>query len=462
MVDYHYDTVIIGAGQCGVPLARDLANAGRKTALVEGNLVGGTCVNTGCTPTKTMVASARTAYLAHRAADYGVETGEVTIDMLKVRDRKRSIVESFRAPSESRLNSTENLNLIHGTAGFTSPHDLVVELKSGGDISLTAEHVVIDTGCRPHIPAIIGLSDVPYLDNESIMELDCVPEHLIVLGGGYVGLEFSQMFRRFGSRVTILQHDAVLMAREDPEICEAVAQILSDDGIEIVLSVETERVSRLANGYIEVDIKVDGFGRTIAGSHLLVATGRVPNTERLNLSAAGVLLDKHGYVSVDDTLKTSAGHIWAAGDVNGGPMFTHISYDDYRVIKKAILSGTAVSVKDRLVPYTMFIDPELGRVGLTEAAARERGYAVKTASMPMTYVARALETDETRGLMKAVIDATTDQILGCSFLGVEMGEVMTVVQVAMMGKLPYTVLRDGVFSHPGLAESLNNLFAKVN
>jgi len=462
MTSSHFNTVIIGAGQCGVPLARDLAASGRSTALIEAKFVGGTCINTGCTPTKTMVASARVAYLARRGEDYGVHTGPISIDMLKIRDRKRSIVESFRSSSESRLESTKNLELIHGLASFKSDREILIDLPSGKQTSVTAENIVIDTGCRAKILEIPGLSGTPYLDNESVMELDTVPEHLLVLGGGYIGLEFGQMFRRFGSRVTVLQHDPSLLAREDPEISEAITSILTDDGIEIILSADTERVSSRAGGGISLEIKAGGIGRTIAGSHLLVAAGREPNTRSLNLKAADVKIDKHGYIVVNDALQTSTPHIWAAGDVKGGPAFTHISYDDYRVIKQTLLTGKPGSIKGRLVPYTLFIDPELGRVGLTEAAAKEAGYTVKTASMPMTHVARALESDETRGLMKAVIDAKTDQILGCSFLGIEAGEIMTVVEVAMMGKLPYTSLRDAIFSHPGLSESLNNLFADVS
>jgi pyruvate/2-oxoglutarate dehydrogenase complex dihydrolipoamide dehydrogenase (E3) component len=300
---------------------------------------------------------------------------------------------------------------------------------------------------------------VPALNSNSIMELDEVPEHLLVLGGGYVGLEFAQMFRRFGSEVTIVQPGDQLLRREDADVAGAATEILREDGIEVLLEAEAQRVERIGEE-IQLTVSMPGGQRTISGSHLMVAAGRVPNSEALNLSAAGVRTDEGGFVLVDDKLETSVEGIYALGDVKGGPAFTHISYDDHRVLKTYLLGGDA-TISDRLLPYTVFIDPQLGRAGLSEREAREQGLNIRVAKMPMSYVARALEVDESRGLMKAVVDADTDQILGCAVLGTEGGEIAAMIQIAMLGKVPYTALRDAIFTHPTLAESLNNLFSAI-
>ena len=457
-----YDAIVIGSGQAGGPLASTLARAGKKTAIIESTHVGGTCINEGCTPTKTMVASARVAYLARRGAEYGVQTGPISIDLAKVRQRKRDIVESFRGGSERRLTHTDGLDLLMGTASFTAPKAIEIHLQTGETRQMTADQFFINAGCRPARSAIPGVEQVETLDSTSIMELDTVPTHLLVLGGGYVGLEFGQMFRRFGSQVTIIQRGKQLLAREDADVAEEVAAILREDGLEVLLETEAVRVAQAGTGDIQLTVRSAQGERTLHGSHLLLASGRVPNSEQLHLEKAGVETDKHGFIKTNERLETNVAGIYALGDIKGGPAFTHISYDDYRIIRANLLEGGHASIKNRLVPYTVFIDPQLGRVGLTEQEAAEHGRKVRVAKMPMNYVARALEVDESRGFMKAIVDAQTRQILGCAVLGIEGGEIMAMLEIAMMGHLPYTVLKDAVFAHPTLAESLNNLFSSLD
>jgi pyruvate/2-oxoglutarate dehydrogenase complex dihydrolipoamide dehydrogenase (E3) component len=457
-----YDAIIIGAGQAGTPLSTTLAEAGMRTVLVERKHVGGTCVNEGCTPTKTMVASGRVAYLARRAADYGVHTGPITIDLLKVRQRKRDIVDSFRNGSQSRIEKTPSLELLFGDASFTGPKTIEVRTADGRLRSLSATYFFINAGTRASRPNIDGLNDVPYLDNASIMELEHVPDHLLILGGGYIGLEFGQLFRRFGSRVTIVQSGEQLLTREDPDIAEEVATILRQDGVEVLLNAHATHVTHAANGDVQMELPLSGGSTKLIGSHLLVATGRVPNSDTLNLATGNVETDNHGFIKVNDRLETTASGIYALGDIKGGPAFTHISYDDFRIIRSNLLEKKDASIKDRLVPYTVFIDPQLGRVGLSETDARAQERNIRVAKFPMTSVARALEVDETRGFMKALVDSETGQILGAAVLGIEGGEVMAAFEIAMMGKLPYTALRDGVFAHPTLVESLNNLFMAMD
>ena len=458
----HYDAIVIGAGQAGGPLSTALANAGRRTAIIERTHVGGTCINEGCTPTKTMVASAKVAYLARRGADYGVGTGPITIDMSVVRQRKRDIVNSFRSGSEQRIENAQGLDLLMGEARFIGPRTIEVRLNSGEVQQLTAEMIFLNTGDRPATPPLEGIERVPVLNSTTIMELDAVPEHLLVLGGGYVGLEFGQMFRRFGSQVTIVQRGPQLLAREDPDIAEEVAKILREDGIDVLLQTSAVRVAPGSDGHIQLTVRAqDGKERTLNGSHLLAAAGRKPNSDTLNLAAAGVLTDARGYIQVNDKLETNQPGIYAIGDVKGGPAFTHISYDDFRIIRTNVIEHGQASIKDRMLLYTVFIDPQLGRVGLTETEACEQGRKIKVARMPMNYVARALEVDEPRGVMKAIVDADSGHILGAAVLGIEGGELMSMLEIAMLGKLSYTVLRDAVFAHPTLAESLNNLFSAL-
>ncbi|MFZ1140065.1 MAG: mercuric reductase [Candidatus Sulfotelmatobacter sp.] len=456
-----YDALIIGSGQAGTPLSMALAGAGMHTALIERKHVGGTCVNEGCTPTKTMVASGRVAYLARRAAGYGVQTGPISIDMVKVRQRKRDIVESFRNGSQSRIEKTSNLDLIFGDAAFTGPKTLAVRSQDGGQRTLSAKCIFINAGTRASRPKLDGLDTVPFLDNFSIMELEALPDHLLILGGGYIGLEFGQLFRRLGSRVTIVQSASQLLEREDPDIAEEITKILCQDGIEVVLNANANHAGRKGER-IQLKVQSKNDSNTLVGSHLLVATGRVPNSDTLNLAAAGIQTSERGFIQVSDRLETTAEGIFALGDIKGGPAFTHISYDDFRIIRANLIDKKAASTRDRQVPYTVFIDPQLGRVGLTETEARVQGRNIRVAKLPMTHVARALEIDETRGFMKAVVDAQSHQILGAAILGIEGGEVMSALEIAMMGKLPYTALRDGTFAHPTLTESLNNLFMAMD
>jgi pyruvate/2-oxoglutarate dehydrogenase complex dihydrolipoamide dehydrogenase (E3) component len=456
----HYDAVVVGAGQGGGPLASALAQSGRRTALIEREHVGGSCINEGCTPTKTMVASARAAYLASRAADFGVESGRVRVDMAAVRRRKRAVVASFRSSSERRIEETPGLDLLRGEARFTGPKALRVDAPDGR-LVMTGDQIFLDVGTRPAPPPLPGIDRVVALDSTSIMELDTVPEHLLVLGGGYVGLEFSQMFRRFGSRVTVVQRGQRLLGREDDDVADAIAAILREDGIAVLLDTEAQAVAPGPAGDIHLSVKGADGEQVLAGSHLLTAVGRAPNTDRLALEKTGVATDEKGYIPVDERLETNIPGIYAIGDVTGGPAFTHISYDDFRILRTNLIDGGDATTNGRLVPYTVFIDPQLGRVGLTEIEARRQGRAVRVAKLPMADVARAVEVDETRGFLKAVVDAATDQILGFAALALEGGEIMAAAQIAMMGKLPYTALRDGIFAHPTLAESFNNLFASL-
>lgn len=457
-----YDGIIIGSGQGGNPLALDLAAAGWKTALVESVHVGGTCINVGCTPTKTMIASARAAHTARRSSDYGVETGHIRIDMMKIRQRKRDIVESWRNGSRKRLEDAENLDLIFGQASFTGPKTVQVQLNEGGVRKLVAKKIFINTGARPIIPSIDGLDEVPFLDSTSIMELGTIPDHLMVLGGGYIGLEFGQMFRRFGSDVTIIQRSGRLLTREDVDVAEEVAKILSDEGIEILLNTTPRYLKAAGNKKIDITVESPDGEKAITCSHLLIATGRRPNSDSLNLQSAGIETGDRGYIKVNNRLETNIDGVYALGDVKGGPAFTHISYDDYRIIRANLLHGGNAGIEGRLIPSTIFIDPQLGRVGLTEREAKELGYEFRVAKLPMNYVARALEIEEAKGFMKAIVESKTGQILGCAILGYEGGEVMNMLQIAMMGKLPYTALRDTVFAHPTLGESLNSLFMTLD
>jgi pyruvate/2-oxoglutarate dehydrogenase complex dihydrolipoamide dehydrogenase (E3) component len=461
MTAQHYDAVVIGAGQGGVPLSQALARSGRRTALIEREHVGGTCINEGCTPTKTMVASAKTAYVDRRSADYGVHNGPVTVDMPEVRSRKRAMVDSFRNSGQRRIEATDGLDLIFGEANFTGPRMLAVRTNGGEEFELGADNVFINAGARPANPPIEGLDDVPALNSTSIMELGELPEHLLVLGGSYVGLEFAQMFRRFGSEVTVVQRGGQLMGREDPDVAEAVAEILREDGIEVLLGTQARRAAQDDTGKILLTVDTSEGERTLEGTHLLVAAGRPPNTETLNLDVAGIETDKRGFIKANEHLETSAPGVYALGDAKGGPAFTHISYDDFRIIRTNLLEGGSATITNRQVPYTVFMDPQLGRIGLSEHEARNQGRDVLVAKIPMSYVSRAVELGETRGFMKAIVDAETGQILGCAVLGIEGGEIMAMIQIAMLGKMPYTALRDAVFAHPTLAESLNALFSTV-
>jgi pyruvate/2-oxoglutarate dehydrogenase complex dihydrolipoamide dehydrogenase (E3) component len=456
-----YDAVIVGSGQSGGPLATELVKSGRRTALIERVHIGGTCINEGCTPTKTMIASGRVAYLTARSRDYGIETDPPVTNMVTVLRRKSDIVEMFREGS-TRSIEAGGTEIIRGEARFTGPKTLEIDAGNGSTIRrIEAPWIFLNTGTRPAMPSISGLDTVNALTSTSIMELDCVPEHLLILGAGYIALEFGQLFRRLGSRVTAVEMSPRLLPREDADIAEAMGLILAQDGMEIVLNARTTRVGSRPGGGVELEIQTPDGERTLSGSHLLVAVGRSPNSEALHLPAAGVESDQRGYVKVNDRLETNVPGIYAMGEIAGTPAFTHMSYDDFRILRDNLLKGGSRRTTDRLVPYTMFTDPQLGRVGLTESQARQQGKHIKVGKMPMSHVARALEVDEARGVMKAVVDAETDQILGAAVLALEGGEVMAMFEIAMMGKLPYTALRDGIFAHPTLAESLNTLFGSL-
>jgi pyruvate/2-oxoglutarate dehydrogenase complex dihydrolipoamide dehydrogenase (E3) component len=455
-----YDAIILGSGQGGNPLAIALAAQGKRTAMIEKSAVGGTCINYGCTPTKTMVASAELAYMARRAPEYGIKLGKVSVEMSVVRERKRNMVQAWRERREQRLQQAGLVDVIYGEGSFVAPKQLRVRLNDGGERVLTADLIVLDAGLTPSAPALEGLANVPYLDNVSVMELGELPKHLLVLGGGYVGLEFAQMFQRFGSQVTVIQNGKQLLTLEDSDIADEIAKILREDGLEILLGAQAESVASFGKG-VRLTVKVNGVRRNLEGTHLLVATGRRPNTEKLNLPAAGIATDKRGYIRVSDKLETTAPGVYAVGDVKGGPAFTHVSYDDYRVLKTNLLEGGNRGIAGRLVPYCVFIDPQLGRIGLSEKEARDQGRKVDVAKLQMTSVARAVETGKTRGFMKVLVDPQTEEILGAAVLGEDGGEVMSMIQIAMMGKLKYTTLENAILAHPTLAESLNNLFSSL-
>jgi pyruvate/2-oxoglutarate dehydrogenase complex dihydrolipoamide dehydrogenase (E3) component len=456
-----YDVIILGAGQNGLPLAQALVKSGRKTALIEEKYIGGTCINFGCTPTKTMIASAEAAYMARRAADFGVQVGAVSVDMGVVRRRKDGIVESFRT-SDDRKVLQAGVHLLRGQARFTGPRQLEVVMNEGSQVrEVSAAVVVINAGARPRRLTLEGSDQVPYLDSTSIQNLETVPEHLLILGGGYVALEYGQMFRRFGSQVTIIQRGSQLLGREDADVAAAARDILVEDGVEVLLDTTALQVGRSAAGAINLSLQTPQGPRQLSGTHLLAAVGRDPNTETLNLSAAGVELDAQSFIHTNEFLETSAPGVYATGDIKGGPAFTHISYDDFRILRSSLIEGKKVSIEGRMVPYVLFMDPQIARVGLSEKDAQAQKINYHLAKIPMTYVARAIELGRTRGFVKALVDADTRQILGAAVIGVEGGEVMSMLQIAMLGNLPYPVLREAIFAHPTLSELLNTLFFEL-
>ena len=452
-----YDGIIIGAGQGGGPLATALARAGKRIAIIEHAFVGGSCINYGCTPTKAMVASARVAHLARRAAGYGVGTGAVSVDLAAVRARKQKIVERFRSGSQDALEKSDGVDLLLGHATFEGPRAVKVT-NDAWTRHLESDLIVINAGARPASPQLPGLRGPRILDSTAILELDELPEQLLVIGGGYIGVEFAQMFRRFGSRVTLVQRSGGLLRREDDDVAAAVAEILREDGVELRFGVVPAAAVVTPVG-ISVTVRdAGGHESTVAASHVLVATGRPPATEGLGLEIAGIATDAQGFVRVDERLRTSVPGVYAIGDVKGGPAFTHISYDDFRILWRRLVKGEDATTTGRQVPYTVFIDPQLGRIGMTERDARAAGYETVVAKLPMEQVARAIELDERRGFLKAVVDAKTERILGAAILGVEGGELAAMLQIAMLGDLSFHALASATFAHPTLAESLNGLF----
>jgi pyruvate/2-oxoglutarate dehydrogenase complex dihydrolipoamide dehydrogenase (E3) component len=450
-----FDAIIIGSGQAGNPLAHNLADKGWRVALIEERFLGGTCINTGCTPTKIMVHRAQVAHYARNAARWGVNALHVSVDLPKIVAQKDKVVLSMRGGQEKQSAKRSNITLYRHHARFTSAYQLDV----GGEI-LESDKIFIDTGCRPAIPEIAGLRNIPYLTNETAMQLQSVPEHLLVLGGGYIGLEFGQMFQRFGSAVTIIHTAAQVVQREDPEIIAELQKTLEAEGLSFLLNSRTSKAESEHAATI-LTVETPRGTQQVRGSHLLVATGRLPNTDDLGLEKAGVQRDKRGHIQVNGRLETNVPGIWALGDVKGGPAFTHISYNDFQIVYGNLVEGKNLSIDHRLVPYCVFTDPQLGGIGLTEKEAREKGYKLKIGRLPMTAVARAIERDETAGLMKLVVDASNDQILGASILSSEGGELVQILGTLMLAKQPYTMLKGAVYIHPTLAEGFFGLMENV-
>jgi pyruvate/2-oxoglutarate dehydrogenase complex dihydrolipoamide dehydrogenase (E3) component len=452
----NFDAIVIGAGQAGPPLAVRLAKAGRRTAIVERKLLGGTCVNVGCIPTKTLIASARVAYMARRAGEYGVDLeGEVRVDMARVKARKDAIVRQSSENLAKWLRETPNLTLMHGHARFDAPHRVLVDGEP-----IEASQIFLDVGARAAVPDIEGLRDVEYLTNSTMMEVDFLPEHLVIVGGSYIGLEFAQMYRRFGSRVTVVEMAPRLIGREDEEVSAEVRAILEREGVEFRLNSKCLSAARHREG-VRVGTSCDGRAEEAIGSHLLLATGRAPNTSDLGLDRAGVSSDERGFIIVDDELRTNVPGIWALGEANGRGAFTHTSYNDYEIVAANVLDGERRSVNERIPIYALFIDPPLGRVGMSEAEVRKSGRKALVGKMPMTRVGRARERSETLGFMKMLVDADTKQILGAALLGIEGDEALHAIADLMYAKAPYTVMQRAVHTHPTVSELLPTLLGTL-
>ncbi|MBV9317892.1 MAG: FAD-containing oxidoreductase [Gammaproteobacteria bacterium] len=450
-----YDAIIIGTGQAGPSLAARLADAGMQVAVIERGHFGGTCVNNGCTPTKTLIASAEVAHLARRAADYGLDTGPVKIDMRRVKARKDALIERYRSSLEKWLATHRNVTVYRGQAHFTGERALEV-----GAEKLSAERVFIDVGGRPSVPDLPGVREVRFLTSESMMDVDFVPEHLVVVGGSYVGLEFAQMYRRFGSQVSVIEMGPRLIGREDEEVSDAIRDILAAEGIEVRVNAKCIALESAPQGVrVKVDCSTGVPG--VTGTHVLLAVGRVPNTEALGLHEAGIDTDERGYIEVDDTLETSASNVYALGDCNGRGAFTHTAYNDYEIVADNLLKGAHRKVTDRIPIYALFTDPPLGRVGKSEAQARREGHELLIGRMPMSDVARAREKGATQGFMKVIIDARSQQILGAAVLGVGGDEVVHSLVDAMYGHLPYTVVQHGVRIHPTVSELIPTMLGEL-
>ena len=450
-----YDAIIIGTGQAGPSVARRLADAGMKVATIERGLVGGTCVNTGCTPTKTLVASAKAAAIARRATDFGVTIGgAVGVDMTRVKARKDAVVERSRGGLEASFDRP-NCTLIRGHARFAAAHELRV-----GDQTLRAEKIFINVGGRPSTPPLGGLDQVPYLTSSTMMDVDFVPPHLVIIGGSYVGLEFAQMYRRFGSAVTVIEMAPRLIGREDEDVSDAVREILEHEGIEVRLNAKCLSVARSGDG-IAATVDCEVGAPVVHGTHLLVATGRRPNTDDLGLEAAGIAHDGRGFIAVDDQLRTNIPGIWALGDCNGKGAFTHTAYNDFEIAIANLIDHDSRRVSDRVACYGLFIDPPLGRVGMTEAEARKSGRKLLLGKRPMIRVARAIEKGETQGFMKIAIDAATKEILGAAVLGPAGDEVVHCVLSLIYAKAPYTVMQRAVHIHPTVSELIPTMLGEL-
>lgn len=454
-----YENLILGSGAGGKLLAWHLGAAGRRTAVVERRWIGGSCPNIACLPSKNEVWSAKVADLVRHAARFGLDTGPVTVDMAAVRQRKRAMVDGLVAVHLDHYHAS-GAALIMGSARFVGPKTLEVRLQDGGTRRLEGERVFLNLGTHATIPRVAGLADARPLTHVELLELDRVPAHLVVLGGGYVGLEFAQAYRRFGSRVTVVEAGAQLLAREDADVAEALRRILVADGIDVRLGAEVLDVTGRSGEGVQLRVRTADGEQTLDATDILAATGRTPNTRDIGLDLAGVELDDRGYVRVNDRLETTAPDVWAVGECAGSPKFTHVSVDDFHVIRDNLAGGHR-STRGRLVPYCLFTDPPLARVGLNEREALTRGIAIRVATLPMAEVLRTHTTGETAGFMKALVEASGDRILGFTMLGADAGEVMAVVQTAMLGGLPYTLLRDAILTHPTMAEGLGELFAAV-
>jgi pyruvate/2-oxoglutarate dehydrogenase complex dihydrolipoamide dehydrogenase (E3) component len=451
-----YDAIVIGTGQAGPPLAVRLGNAGRKTAIIERRLVGGTCVNNGCIPTKTLIASARSAYVARRGADFGVMIdGPIRIDMGRVKSRKDAIVRQSNNGVTNWITKAPNVSLIEGHARFDGPHRVRVN-----DRLLEAGEIFINVGGRANVPDMPGLREVPYLTNVGMMEVDFVPEHLLIIGGSYIGLEFAQMYRRFGSKVTVVEMASRLISREDEEVSAAIQSFLEAEGIAFRLDAKCLSVSRHGDG-VAVQVSCAQEPREITGSHLLLAIGRVPNTDDLGLDRAGVKTDARGYIEVDDQLRTTVPGIWALGDANGRGAFTHTSYNDYEIVAANLLDGESRRVTDRIPTYALFVDPPLGRAGMTEREVRASGRKVLVGRIAMARVGRARERSETQGFMQVIVDAETKRILGAALLGTEGDEAIHCILDVMAAGLPYTAIQRTMHIHPTVSELIPTLLGDL-
>ena len=451
-----YDAIVIGTGQSGPSLAVRLAHAGRKTVIIERKLFGGTCVNVGCIPTKTLIASARAAHVARHGADFGVAIeGNITVDMMRVKARKDAVVRQSNEGVTNWLRNTPNLTVLEGHARLESPRTV----RANGRL-LEAAEIFLDVGGRASVPDIPGIAEVSYLTNSSMMEIDFLPEHLVIIGGSYVGLEFAQMYRRFGSRVTVVEMGPRLIAREDEEVSAAIQKILEGEGIEVRLNAKCIQVAKRANG-VAVGLSCDGGPPQVTGSHVLLAVGRVPNTDDLGLEKAGVKTNARGYIVVDDELRTNVTGIWALGDANGRGAFTHTSYNDYEIVAANLLDGGQRRVTDRIPAYALFIDPPLGRAGMTEREGRASGRKALAGKIMMSRVGRARERGETQGFMKIVVDAQTKLILGAALLGIEADEAIHSILDVMYAGAPYTVIQKAVHIHPTVTELIPTLLADL-